>query len=491
MKIVAGLETEYRIAAPAKYSEEALNRIAREAVSSINENNHVKWSYKYPIELWKFDAENRMMANGSRVYNEMHSIEYSTAECFDPKDLVAVDKAGEMLIGQLLHNLRKSGYDIGIIKNNYGYREWILGHSNACHENYSVSPRLFDLLTNSKPNKFQNAWITFLVTRIILVGSGKIGPIIPFEVGRIALRETFNEFYCLSELNPLKAARRISYLYKILKGDFHKLLEDHSWWFEISQRAPFILSLRSHETMSFRPIINLRDEPHADPNSCRRLHVIIGDSNRSEFSTFLKAGMSQLILSMLEENLIPTDIAISNPIKAIKDISSDPELKTLVKTNKGLMSPLDIQFDILKNVEKFMKSSNEEKNAMIFEYWSNFLKTLAENKLKLFGYLDWVTKYVYYLNYKESNNSWQDIIWFDISYHNIGDKDLYNGLVKKGEVKCLLTEKDRAFFHSNPPSTTRAYERINIINNQKDNVKEVNWDYILFKNGQELFLKEP
>lgn len=471
MRPIAGIETEYRIAG--EYPVEQLCSMAREAVAAIAENKHIKWSYQYPIELWYFDAENRMVANGSRVYNELHYIEYSTAECTTPRELVAVDKAGEILVRQLLNYLRETGYEISVIKNNYGYYDGIMGYSNACHENYSVSPKLFKRLTRRKRNKHQNAWLTFLGTRFILTGSGKIGPIFPME------------------LSPVFSSQKIPYVSKIFKSNFDQPPQNMRWGFEISQRIPLMLTLRSHETMKFRPFINLRDEPHADPNQYRRLHVIVGDANRSEFSTFLKVGMSQMILSMLEKDIIPTDIVLSDQKRGTKQISFDPELKTLVETNKGMMRAIDIQWSIIENVVKFLEMELDSVYKEVFEYWVSFLEILEINKFKLFGYLDWITKYLYYLKYKELSQNWQDLLWIDMAYHRLGDGDLYEELLTKRVIECLLSTEDVLYHQMTPPSTSRAVDRMNLVNDINDQISEINWNYILLKNGKELFLNHP
>ncbi|MEI6089420.1 MAG: proteasome accessory factor PafA2 family protein [bacterium] len=487
MNVLAGIETEYKITG--KYNLPDLCKMAREAVKSVKINNTIEWSYKYPIELYTFEhVDNRMLKNGSRLYNEMHTIEYSSAECINPLDLVAIDKSGESLLTELSYYLKGQLKEVDIIKNNYGYHQGIFGHSNGCHENYCISPKLFNQIISKKQNKIQNAWVIFLITRIIFSGAGKIGPIIPYE-----------KIYNINvEINRLKHSMEDVYYYDILEAFINCntynesviLGDNYKWYFDISQRAPFFAKLLDIDTEKNRPLINTRNEPHADPKYFRRLHVILGDSNRSEFSTYIKIALSQLALTMLEEGVLLTDITLLNPIMALRQISADPELKVKVETSRGKLSALEIQSIILNNAIKYFYLSNNEIIKNSLNYWQDFFTKLNTNKFTLYGYLDWITKYYHFLNDRESSSNWKDMQWIDIAYHRLGEKDLYQLLVKKGVCKRLINENMVCYFTGNPPNT-RAKERMEIINKSSENINQVNWNYILFKNKQEIYLNNP
>ncbi len=250
-------------------------------------------------------SSNVFLENGSRLYLDVGSHpEYATAECDSLDDVVAQDKAGESILRELVgyaqSQLRDEGIrgDIFLFKNNTDST----GNSYGCHENYCIE-RIEDL------SRLENVFIPFLISRQIFTGAGKV----------------------------VTNAKGTAY--------------------SMSQRAEHIWEAISSATTRSRPIINTRDEPHADPEKFRRLHVIVGDSNMSEFATFLKLGTASVVLAMIEDDIVQLrDYAMASPINALRDISYDLWSKEPVKLMNGRdLTALEIQEDLCERAEKFVE----------------------------------------------------------------------------------------------------------------------------------------
>src|SRR3982075_129187 len=287
---------------------------------------------------------NVFLENGARLYLDtgFHP-EYATPECADITDLVIHDKAGERIVEDLLHQAEKRLREDGIsghillFKNNTDSA----GNSYGCHENYLVE-REGDF------TKFTDVLIPFLVTRQVYAGAGKV------------LQTARGAMYC------------------------------------ISQRAEHIWEGVSSATTRSRPIINTRDEPHADAERFRRLHVIVGDSNMSEYTTFLKVGTSSIVLRILEEDSRPwRDLTLENPIRAIREISHDTTCRRRVRLANGReLSAVEIQAEYLQRAQRYHEQkglSPLEEQAL--HMWEHCLKGLESDPWSLDRECDWVIKH--------------------------------------------------------------------------------------------------
>src|SRR3954466_2758623 len=299
-------------------------------------------------------SSNVFLRNGSRLYLDVGSHpEYATAECDDLTELVVHDKAGERILEGLLvdaeQRLAEEGVtgDIYLFKNNTDSA----GNSYGCHENCQVG-------RHGEFSRLADVLIPFLVSRQIVVGAGKV-----LQVPRGAI-------YC------------------------------------VSQRAEHIWEGVSSATTRSRPIINTRDEPHADAERYRRLHVIVGDSNMSEYATFLKVGSASLILRMLEDPaVVLRDMTLENPIRAIREISHDITCTRRVRLANGReASAVEIQSEYLNRALRY----NEQKGLSplqrkALDMWEHCITALEKDPLSLDRECDWVTKYHLIERYRERN----------------------------------------------------------------------------------------
>ncbi|MBI3593818.1 MAG: Pup--protein ligase [Nitrospirae bacterium] len=377
---------------------------------------------------------NAFLQNGARFYQDTgcHP-EYSTPECNSLYDLVVHDKAGERLLEACLpeaeNRLKEEGLsgDIYIFKNNTDS----MGNTYGCHENY-LMVRDVDFW------KVTEQLIPFFVTRQIFSGAGKV----------------------------LKISGKGHYF--------------------ISQRAQHIHEKTSSSTTSSRSIINTRDEPHADAEKYRRLHIIVGDSNMSEYTTYLKVGITSLVLSMIEAGFGVVGMEMDDPVKAIREISRDTTLKKKVKLENGKeYSSIEIQRIYLEKAKEYLdhgEASKEEEE--ILEKWGYILDQLEEEPRKLSREIDWVAKLCLIENYMDRKEcGWEDprVALIDLQYHDIKrERGLYHLLDKQGFIKRLSTDLaiDQAMLV--PPQTTRAKVRGDFIKfaKEKNRSYTVDWTYL-------------
>src|SRR6195256_3001809 len=299
-------------------------------------------------------SSNVFLENGARLYLDVGSHpEYATPECDSIADLVVHDKAGERILEGLVHSaeqrLREEGIrgEVFLFKNNTDSA----GNSYGCHENYLVE-------RDGDFGKFTDVLIPFLVSRQIYAGAGKV------------LQTARGAMYC------------------------------------IAQRAEHIWEGVSSATTRSRPIINPRDEPHADAERFRRLHVIVGDSNMSEYTTFLKVGATSILLRMLEEDASPwRDLTLENPIRAIREISHDTSCKRRVRLANGReASAIDIQTEYLSRAKRYQETkglSPLEDQAL--HMWEHCMTMIEDDPLKLEREIDWVIKYRLLEAYREKH----------------------------------------------------------------------------------------
>lgn len=379
---------------------------------------------------------NAFLCNGARFYQDTgcHP-EYSTPECDRLRDLVIHDKAGERLLEACLpmaeKRLREEGLigDIYIFKNNTDS----MGNTYGCHENYLMR-RDLDFW------KITEQLIPFFVTRQIFTGAGKV----------------------------LKVSGRTHFF--------------------LSQRAQHIHEKTSSSTTSSRSIINTRDEPHADAEKYRRLHIIVGDSNMSELTTYLKVGTTAVVLSMIEEGFTVKGLELEDPVKAIRDISRDPTLKKRVRLEDGReWTALEIQMTYWERAQAYLAAlgaSADETTRDLIEYWGEVLHKLATTPMELAQELDWVIK----KNVMESfiarkNCGWDDprVAMMDLQYHDVKrNRGLYYLLERQELVERLATEEEIQRAMTVPPQSTRAKVRGDFIKfaKEKNRSYTVDWTYL-------------
>ncbi|MCW2709899.1 MAG: protein of unknown function domain protein [Marmoricola sp.] len=382
-------------------------------------------------------SSNVFLANGARLYLDVGSHpEYATPECDDIVDLVAHDKAGERVLEGLLvdaeRRLRDEGIsgDVYLFKNNTDSA----GNSYGCHENYLVS-------RHGEFSKLADVLIPFLVTRQIICGAGKV----------------------------TQTPRGASY--------------------SVSQRAEHIWEGVSSATTRSRPIINTRDEPHADAERFRRLHVIVGDSNMSETTTMLKVASCDLVLRMIEEGVVMRDLTMENPIRAIREISHDMTGRRKVRLANGReASVLDIQGEYLSRARDFV--DRRELHTPVIEQsldlWERGLKAVDSGDLSLVEReIDWVIKWKLIDRYRAKHGlplGHPRVAQLDLAYHDIHrERGLYYLLEKRGAVKRVTNDLAVFKAKSVPPQTTRARLRGSFIKRAQERRRDFTVDWVHLK----------
>ena len=381
-------------------------------------------------------SSNVFLENGARLYLDVGSHpEYATPECDSVDDLVAHDKAGERILERLLEaaelRLHEEGIsgEIFLFKNNTDSA----GNSYGCHENYLVARQ-------GEFARMAEVLIPFFVTRQVFAGAGKV------------LHGPRGATYCLS------------------------------------QRAEHIWEGVSSATTRSRPIINTRDEPHADAERYRRLHVIVGDSNMSEYTTHLKVGVTDLILRMVEDNTVMRDLTMENPIRAIREISHDVTCRKRVRlTNGRELSALEIQAEYLERAMRYADHRGlDERGMTVLKDWEDVVTALQDRDLdRLRDRIDWVAKWYLVEAYRERHQlplSHPRIALMDLSYHDVNrDRGLYYLLERKGRMRRAVSERAVQEAMSDPPQTTRARLRGEFIRQAKLRRRDYTVDWVHLK----------
>jgi proteasome accessory factor A len=381
-------------------------------------------------------SSNVFLRNGARLYLDVGSHpEYATPECDSVDDLVVHDRAGERILEGLLvdaeRRLRDEGIagDIYLFKNNTDSA----GNSYGCHENYLVSrhgefARLADVL------------IPFLVTRQLICGAGKV------------LQTPRGAVYCLS------------------------------------QRAEHIWEGVSSATTRSRPIINTRDEPHADAERFRRLHVIVGDSNMNEVTTLLKVGTADLVLRMIEAGVVMRDMTLENPIRAIREVSHDITGQRKIRLATGReTSALEIQQEYHAKASEFVDRHGGGAVAQrVVELWGRVLKAVdTEDLSTVEREIDWVSKLKLIDRYRSRHNlplSSPRVAQLDLAYHDIRrGRGLFALMERRGTVDRISRDLDVFAAKSIPPQTTRARLRGEFIRRAQERRRDFTVDWVHLK----------
>jgi len=381
-------------------------------------------------------SSNVFLRNGARLYLDVGSHpEYATPECDSIEELVVHDKAGERILEGLLHDAERRLHEEGIAGDVYLFKNNTdsAGNSYGCHENYLVT-------RHGEFSRLADVLIPFLVTRQLICGAGKV---LPTPRGAV---------YC------------------------------------VSQRAEHIWEGVSSATTRSRPIINTRDEPHADAERYRRLHVIVGDSNMSETTMLLKVGATDLVLRMVEVGLVMRDLTLENPIRAIREVSHDISGRRRVRLANGReMSALEIQQEYLTKAQDFADRRGADAVAKrVLTMWERAVRAVETGDLDLVAReIDWAIKYRLIQRYQEKYDlpiAHPRIAQLDLAYHDISRKrGLYYLLERRGLVERTARDLDIYTAKSVPPQNTRARLRGEFIKRAQEQRRDFTVDWVHLK----------
>ncbi len=369
------------------------------------------------------------LTNAGRIYLDMGHLEYATPECESLIDTVASDRAGDRLLQQAIDELGWSE-TVSLIKNNIDHET---NATFGCHENYLVTRRFPFSRRGLAP------LVTFLVTRQIFTGAGR--------VGSAGIQDAWVQTDRLIVPRSASSAGRNT--------------NQLPW--QISQRADYIVNDFFEWVQQNRAIINTRDEPLADPNQYRRIHLLLGDSNIAEFATALKLGTTGLVLQLIEEGHIPMGLVIDEPVESLQEISQDQDRRWLVRLMSGkTISAIDIQEQFLSAALEHCKGQDNETDWVLTQ-WEAVLRDLRGEYTNLIGRVDWASKLWLLETYRESEGvGWDDPMLksLDLEYHNLhSEKSLYHALVEEGRVPRLTTDAFIESAMTHAPRNTRAYGR--------------------------------
>jgi proteasome accessory factor A len=382
---------------------------------------------------------NVILTNGARLYVDHAHPEFSTPEVTTPLDAVRWDKAGEQIMLDATRAAQRlpGSPQITLYKNNTDNK----GASYGAHENYLMrrSTPFGDIVKHLTP---------FFVSRQVFAGAGRVG-----------------------------------------LGQDGKGHNGREHGFQLSQRADFFEVEVGLETTLKRPIINTRDEPHADPEKYRRLHVILGDANLAEISTYLKIGTTSLVLAMIEDRYITRDLAVDGPVAALRAVSHDPTLRRTISLKDGrTLTGIQLQLEYLDLAKKYVEdrygADADPQTKDVLERWESVLDRLERDPMLCAAELDWVAKLKLLQSYRERDGlGWDDakLHLIDLQYADIRpEKGLYHRLVRAGRIKRLLDDAVVEAAMHEPPNDTRAYFRGRCLEKYAENVAAASWDSVIF-----------
>ena len=424
------------------YSLEDPHRDARgfraaELLQDTDESAYYEIDKNRPLTFEEIKSD-LVLSNGARFYNDHAHPEYSTPECTTLRELVAQEKAGERILAECARRRNAKlpdGQELRLYKNNTDF----VGHSYGCHDNY--------LMRRDVPwSRIVSGVLPFLITRQIFAGAGKMGVEVESTGGQPGL-------------------------------------------YQISQRADFFSVLVSIDTMNKRPLVNTRDEPHADANKYRRFHVIIGDSNMSQWATAMKIGTTALVLELIEREAAPA-IEIAQPIDATKSISRDQNYDWIIELRDGRkISAIDVQRLYLHAAQRAGLTSDPE-HAWVMKEWESVLNDLQRDVGLTRDRVDWVAKKFLLSALQEDEKlPWSDpwLQAIDLEYHNITpEQGLYYELLRQGLLRSFVSEEEIKAAIFAPPETTRAYFRGRSVARFNDAISSIQWDEIVFGDGRDV-----
>ena len=461
---VCGIETEYGIVVrggdnnPVSASSMLINAYV---AATNRERGRIGWDFEdeHPANDargFELDASlapevetmlvNAVLTNGARYYVDHAHPEISTPEVTTAREALVWDRAAEEIVRASMEHVRSllpEGGEIIIHKNNSDGK----GNSYGCHENY--------LLAREAPFGRMASQITpHFVTRQVFCGAGKVGCELP---GRPA---------------------------------------DHVPY-QLSQRADFFEEEIGLETTLKRPIVNTRDEPHADAQKYRRLHVIVGDANMSEVATYLKVGTTAIVLAMIEDDELGDDWLLGNPVAAIRQVSHDPSLRQTIMLRDGSRATaLEIQWGLLERARKYEQSHGldcvgEDIGTDVLAKWETVLAGLEADPHSVANWVDWVAKKRLVDGYAERHGiepGSAKLKAIDLQYH---DLRLERCLALRAGLDTMVSADEVSRAMTEPPSTTRAYFRGRCLQKFPDDVVAANWDSLVFDIGRDPLRRVP
>jgi hypothetical protein len=453
---IFGLETEYGCLAP-----EHEGFVSPDAIS-VKVKDHIFHSDRIGIVDIHYRGRDDPPGNGGflfnagRIYIDMGHLEYATPECMGLWDVVAADKAGDFILNRALQALGL-GKEASFLKNNVDH---YTGATFGCHENYLIR-RNVPFSTVVIP-----ALLPFLVTRQIFSGAGRVG--------------SYDDSF-----------------YYYGRDDRDEVDREDPVTFQISQRADHIVTEIYQWIQFSRAIINTRDEPLADHSKYRRLHLLMGDTNMSEYANALKIGTTSLVLNLLERKIFPQDMGMGDPVWALKEISRDPGHKWILRRHNGkTISAIDVQRSYLDLALRHLKGMDDESDWVLRE-WEQTLDDLETDPMLLVDRLDWVAKKWMLESFREAEKLDWDDPWMqslDLEYHNIDpNRGLYYDMVKQGSMRRVLTDEQIEKAVTTPPQDTRAKARAAVVRTLSENRVRyiVDWDSVYLENEHHLSFRDP
>jgi Pup amidohydrolase len=452
-----GSETEYGISVPGHPNANAMltsSQIVNAYASAMHRARRARWDFEeenplrdargFDLARELADASqltdedsslaNVILTNGARLYVDHAHPEYSSPETTNPRDAVIWDKAGEWIMAEAARHaaMVPGSLPINLYKNNTDNK----GASYGSHENYLVSraTAFAEIIRHLTP---------FFVTRQVFTGAGRVG------IGQ----------------------------------------DGRTNGFQISQRADFFEVEVGLETTLKRPIINTRDEPHADPEKHRRLHVIIGDANLAEIPMYLKMGTTSLVLAMIEDRFISTDFTIDQPVRTLHQISHDPSLKHQLTMRSGRkLTAVQLQMEYFEQARKYTEDKYgadvDDITKDVLERWESVLTRLESDPMSLNRELDWVAKREVLEGYRMRDAvDWDNarLHLVDLQYSDVRpDKGLYQRLAARGRFERITTDEEIRAAVDIPPPDTRAYFRGRCLDKYADSVAAASWDSVIF-----------
>jgi proteasome accessory factor PafA2 len=471
---VMGTETEYGVSVPGQAgmnhmiaSSQVVNGYATGTPEGRQRDRRTSWDFEeenplrdargFEVGVGLSDhgdsdddlgLANVILTNGARLYVDHAHPEYSTPEVTNPRDCVIWDKAGERVMALAAERaLAVPGTaPIHLYKNNTDGK----GQSYGTHENYLMAraTSFAEIVRHLTP---------FFVSRQVVTGAGRVG------LGQDGRGEGF----------------------------------------QLSQRADYFEVEVGLETTLKRPIINTRDEPHADPEKYRRLHVIIGDANLSEISTYLKVGTTCLVLAMIEDRWLTdngVDLQVDAPVSSLRAVSHDPGLAHQLTLRDGRhLTAVQLQLEYLEQARKYVEdrlgADVDEQTADVLTRWESVLDRLTTDPMSLSGELDWVAKLSLLEGYRDREGLGWDaakLHLVDLQYSDVrADKGLYNRLVARGSMQTLVTAAEVDAAITSPPEDTRAYFRGRCLQKFPTEVAAASWDSVIFDVGRESLQRVP
>ncbi|MEO6318973.1 MAG: depupylase/deamidase Dop [Acidimicrobiales bacterium] len=390
---------------------------------------------------------NAVLTNGARYYVDHAHPELSTPECADPRSIVVFDRAAELILQRSMvaaTALLPPGQEIVVYKNNSDRK----GNSYGTHENY--------LMDRSVPfSKIVAHVMPHFITRQIFTGAGKVG----------------------TEASGLNSAD-VPY--------------------QLTQRADFFEEEVGLETTLKRPIVNTRDEPHADAQKYRRLHVIVGDANLSEVATFLKVGTTALVLAMIEDDWLTRNLLPARPVQALREVSYDMTLAQPIEMADGSsMTALEAQWELFDRARKFAEENGlgciggDDVGQEVLRRWEEALTGLETDPASLATTVDWVAKHRLLDAYRERHGlRWDDarLAAMDLQYHDLRPE---KSLAARVGLERIVSDVEMTAGMTQPPPDTRAYFRGRCLQRWPESIVAANWDSLVFDVGGDPLRRVP